>query len=208
MTKGLGGAFLPGGSDLSTGQVVGGTVVSAIIGGTASVISGGKFANGARTASFQFLFNQLGRIFRDVIMESREAAIRRAIDDLKTQSESGLGLDSAEVGAGRYRVGTYVYEDKPIFWGESEFYADGRVNSNGGAFYDLGGNVGAGGLSEPSNVSDWILTVSADTGHPNLQRLEAQLGGAFNVKSIYTWNTDTNVIQHWKRNSVDSNLWR
>ncbi len=61
VTKGLGGAFLPGGSNLSAGQVVGGTVVSAIIGGTASVISGGKFANGARTASFQFLFNQAGK---------------------------------------------------------------------------------------------------------------------------------------------------
>ena len=29
-------------------------------GGTASKITGGKFANGARTAAFQFLFNALG----------------------------------------------------------------------------------------------------------------------------------------------------
>ena len=58
VTKGLGGAFLPSGSNLSTGDVVEGTVVSAVIGGTASVISGGKFANGANTAAFQYLFNQ------------------------------------------------------------------------------------------------------------------------------------------------------
>lgn len=58
VTKGLGGAFLPGGSNLTTKQVVGGAVASAIIGGTASVISGGKFSNGAKTAAFQYLFNQ------------------------------------------------------------------------------------------------------------------------------------------------------
>jgi hypothetical protein len=58
VTKGLGGAFLPGGDKLSTGEIVKGTVVSAIIGGTASKISGGKFANGAQTGAFQYMFNQ------------------------------------------------------------------------------------------------------------------------------------------------------
>jgi RHS repeat-associated protein len=61
VTKGAGGAWLPGGARLSSGQIAGGTVVSAIIGGTASVISGGKFANGANTGAFQYLFNQAGR---------------------------------------------------------------------------------------------------------------------------------------------------
>ena len=59
VTKGFGGAFLPGGEGLSTAQVARGTVVSAIIGGTASKISGGKFANGAQTAVFQYLYNQM-----------------------------------------------------------------------------------------------------------------------------------------------------
>lgn len=58
VTKGLGGAFLPGGSNLKAGDVVKGTVISMVIGGTASVISGGKFANGANTAAMQYLFNQ------------------------------------------------------------------------------------------------------------------------------------------------------
>ncbi|CAM3722259.1 hypothetical protein RHSA111115_03670 [Rheinheimera salexigens] len=60
VTKGAGGAWLPGGGDLGAGDVAYGTVVSAVIGGTASVISGGKFANGAQTAAFQYLFNQIG----------------------------------------------------------------------------------------------------------------------------------------------------
>ena len=58
VTKGIGGAFLPGGGKLTTGEIAQGTVISAIIGGTASKISGGKFANGAQTGAFQFLFNQ------------------------------------------------------------------------------------------------------------------------------------------------------
>jgi hypothetical protein len=37
----------------------GGTVASAIVGGLASVASGGKFANGAVTAAFGYLFNQV-----------------------------------------------------------------------------------------------------------------------------------------------------
>jgi RHS repeat-associated protein len=58
VTKGLGGAFLPAGDNLTNGQIFKGAVISAVIGGTSSRISGGKFANGASTGAFQFLFNQ------------------------------------------------------------------------------------------------------------------------------------------------------
>jgi len=61
VTKGMGGALLPGGDNLTTAQVAQGTVISAIIGGTASVISGGKFSNGAKTAAMQYLYNQAGK---------------------------------------------------------------------------------------------------------------------------------------------------
>ncbi|RZM71093.1 type IV secretion protein Rhs, partial [Pseudoalteromonas rubra] len=60
ITKGAGGAFLPGGAGLSAIQIAKGTVVSSIIGGTVSAITGGKFANGARTGAMQFLLNQAG----------------------------------------------------------------------------------------------------------------------------------------------------
>lgn len=64
VTKGLSGKYLPAGTNLGGKEVARGTVVSAIIGGTASVISGGKFANGARTATYQYLFNQAGNSFK------------------------------------------------------------------------------------------------------------------------------------------------
>jgi RHS repeat-associated protein len=43
----------------NVGDLFGGTVVSAVVGGVASVAGGGKFANGAVTAAFGYLFNQL-----------------------------------------------------------------------------------------------------------------------------------------------------
>ncbi|WP_202820318.1 hypothetical protein, partial [Roseateles aquatilis] len=39
------------------GRLIGGAIASAVIGGTASVLGGGKFANGAETAAFGYLFN-------------------------------------------------------------------------------------------------------------------------------------------------------
>ena len=43
--------------DVSSGAIAERTVVAAVIGGTSSVISGGKFANGAQTAAMAHLFN-------------------------------------------------------------------------------------------------------------------------------------------------------
>ena len=44
-------------ADRSTGNIVGRTAVAAVVGGTASELGGGKFANGARTAAFAHLVN-------------------------------------------------------------------------------------------------------------------------------------------------------
>ncbi len=41
----------------SAGGIAKGTAVLAVVGGTASVLGGGKFANGAQTAAFGYLFN-------------------------------------------------------------------------------------------------------------------------------------------------------
>ena len=89
VTKGAGGVFLPGGSDLSGGQVAYGTVVSAIIGGTASEISGGKFANGASTAVFQYLFNQA--VKSTITKVTKQISRRVSVDGRVVTSERELG---------------------------------------------------------------------------------------------------------------------
>jgi hypothetical protein len=61
---------------LSSGEIAQGTIVSAVIGGTASRISGGKFANGAQTGAFQYLFNQVSSSLRqteDALITDEEA---------------------------------------------------------------------------------------------------------------------------------------
>ncbi|WP_159084052.1 FG-GAP-like repeat-containing protein [Saccharobesus litoralis] len=82
VTKGAGGVYLPGGSNLSTGEIAYGTVVSAVIGGTASVISGGKFANGAQTAAFQYLLNQAGESLKIGKATPEEAKILKLVRGL------------------------------------------------------------------------------------------------------------------------------
>ena len=51
-----------------------GTVISAVVGGTASVLGGGKFANGAQTGAFSYLFNQLTQQGRESMEEMRARA--------------------------------------------------------------------------------------------------------------------------------------
>ncbi len=56
------GAFLNPNS--GQGNILTRTALAAIIGGTASAVGGGKFANGAYTAAMQHLFNEETRAFR------------------------------------------------------------------------------------------------------------------------------------------------
>ncbi len=50
-------------ADRSTGNIVGRTAVAAVVGGTASKLGGGKFANGAVTAAFAYTFANAARRF-------------------------------------------------------------------------------------------------------------------------------------------------
>jgi len=62
-TKGVMGAANFNSVDPSFGAVLGQTTVAAVVGGTVSHVTGGKFANGARTAAYGHLFNGLGKYF-------------------------------------------------------------------------------------------------------------------------------------------------
>lgn len=60
LVKGLSGSISSIKAFTINGKSIGQAAVSAVIGGTASKISGGKFANGAVTGTFQNLYNQQG----------------------------------------------------------------------------------------------------------------------------------------------------
>ncbi|WP_277948949.1 T6SS effector amidase Tae4 family protein, partial [Pseudoalteromonas piscicida] len=53
-------------NDISSGAIIGRTVIAGIVGGTASKISGGKFGNGAATAAMAQLFNQETSNYKNV----------------------------------------------------------------------------------------------------------------------------------------------
>ena len=67
LAAGLGAAASPLISDAfpnprtNTASLFGGTVASAVVGGPGNVAGGGKFANGAVTAAFGYLFNQVAK---------------------------------------------------------------------------------------------------------------------------------------------------
>ena len=68
------------------GAIVTRTAVSAAIGGTASKLSGGSFANGAQTGAFQQLFNSVIHEFRKYTSrEARYAGAQAAMHELKKQ---------------------------------------------------------------------------------------------------------------------------
>ncbi|KZW98689.1 hypothetical protein JL49_21760 [Pseudoalteromonas luteoviolacea] len=64
--------------------IAGRTTVAAIIGGTASVLTGGKFANGAKTAAMMHLVNGEGRTFLE---KGSRKTTRRVIKDGKNVVE-------------------------------------------------------------------------------------------------------------------------
>ena len=84
------------------GDVTIGAVASAIIGGTVSELTGGKFANGAITAAYAYIFNQVSARF---IRSSGLLSVR----DTETNQEasgqffSGTGADD-QIPAGRYAI--------------------------------------------------------------------------------------------------------
>lgn len=75
-----------------------GTFVSAAIGGTASVLGGGKFANGARTAAYGYLFNCLGH--PGACTKADQPAIRQAAANCDGDMACirGLYVDARQAG--------------------------------------------------------------------------------------------------------------
>jgi len=91
------------GDNRNFGTVLAKTAVSAAIGGTASKLSGGNFANGAATGAFQQLFNHT------------VSEVRKQFEEAKTQARQD-GLNKASEYFGEYQPGDgapHFYEIGP-----------------------------------------------------------------------------------------------
>ncbi len=92
---GLGGFLSPSGSDTATHNILTRTALAAIIGGTASAVGGGKFANGAYTAAMQHLFNEeTKKTIRSLSGITRKGVKISVLID-RTEGKNGLGINAS-----------------------------------------------------------------------------------------------------------------
>jgi RHS repeat-associated protein len=102
-----------------------GTMRAAVIGGTVSVIGGGKFANGARTAAYQYLFNKCahGSCTKEDIPDIRkrmvecagkQTCIREVAADYRQAGGSGAGSDPVEVLKGFFKWSSLPLDLNPL----------------------------------------------------------------------------------------------
>ncbi|KNC68160.1 hypothetical protein AC626_06485 [Pseudoalteromonas rubra] len=85
--------------NLSSSAVAGRVAVAALVGGTASVISGGKFANGARTAALAQLLNAEAEAFR------RGKLAHKVLQAELKRRDPGQWKDEVEVNSQRTKNG-------------------------------------------------------------------------------------------------------
>lgn len=111
-------------ADLIPKNAIAGTIVSAAVGGTASVLGGGTFANGAQTAAFGYLFNCL----TTKCAEAREKGLLPnedqsrnifAISRLPDASTVAIDAMGQELAADMYF--TALEADKGMTWVERVF---------------------------------------------------------------------------------------
>jgi hypothetical protein len=121
--------------------MIGNTAIEAVIGGTISMIGGGKFANGAQTGAFRYLFNDSAEHFFASGNHDYEV-ISPAVC-----STSSLGCSIASVALQIQSIGAFPGQDR-------------RVLNNGNAQYFVASVI-------PYVTSDPILSSATSTGIVN-----------------------------------------
>lgn len=123
------------------------TSIAAVAGGTASELSGGKFANGALTASFQHLFNAEGEKIKGLLFADRSFAIEKIQVDGEeiTKGEylqrfiNGTNRRLREAGSD-YRVKLELVDDEESFRAIVKVYENGSYIT--GSFVSHGDMTG------------------------------------------------------------------
>lgn len=133
---GFASSALAGASSLAPGGTTGQTVAAAVVGGTASAIGGGKFANGAVSGAFTYMFNHAAH--------GNASADNRDWLDRASDFAAGFG-DTISFGATRYIRNHIGFYDGTVNY-DSASYTVGEV-SGVAASVALGGagslNAGA-----------------------------------------------------------------
>jgi len=195
ISKGFGGAFLPGGKNLTAGQVAKGTIASALIGGTVTAISGGKFANGATTGAFQALFNAYSEW-----MKSRQSAVNYLKN--KTLSEyrfynnpRNQNYPHVENNVDR-NVGGYMVK-KDSWFGDAEYRVNLRITKWAAKGQPVHGPMNSGPFSM-GDVSAWAIV---DHEGLDINRILNTAATDFNGASVHIYTPENNVWQDFEYNA-------
>jgi hypothetical protein len=116
---------------------VSGTITSAIVGGTASVLGGGTFANGAQTAAFGYLFNYCAHNgcfdrrfdFNDAVDQWRNGN-GSTVTDVKANELNLTDATYTKVKDGAYLIHTSIKFDTGAIYGTviGDLSADGTMS--------------------------------------------------------------------------------
>lgn len=99
-----------GASELGIKSAEGQYVLAAVAGGTASQLAGGRFANGALTAAFGYLFNQAGQSGRDPL-DRHNLEVDRLIGEDIAKGYTLVDISVRVEMDGQLRVYDYVIHD-------------------------------------------------------------------------------------------------
>ena len=122
-------------------------MATTVVGGTVSVIGGGKFANGAAQAGFGYLFNHLGSSPEDSLTPASGPGLRVTLDDVSNFA-AGVG-DTLSLG-GTAKVRDWL--DIGSVDSNSTAYGAGEVTGVG-----IGAATGAAGLRAVAGpMKQWV----------------------------------------------------
>ena len=191
ITKGIGGKYLPTGSELGQPEIAQGVIISAVIGGTSSVISGGKFANGASTAAYQYLFNEASQALK------RKYAAKQAIFNVRNIYNANLEMGNRDAGLS---LGSYIYQ----YEGETSYRYELKAKALAALGFDVNSAPLAGYSSPEINswfrqnrkVTDWVLAISPDDA------VNFVIADQRRVLSVYVWYSSSDTAFHYTRNSM------
>ncbi len=98
--------------------------VSALVGGSVSAATGGKFGNGAITGAFQMAFNEIAHAQRI----ENDKALQLGIDEVKKYNPESIETNQ-EIGGKIYELNNEVYASDPVF-GNCQGLEDCGINLN------------------------------------------------------------------------------
>ena len=178
----LAGPLIPGG-DGPISKLIG----KSVVGGLSSVLGGGKFGNGAATAAFGFLFNQLAHASREAAASTR---LKTALSDLGPEYISP-GVDVNENIRRAQTMGPKEYYETVKSFGEWDYKQLDRR-------YEDFGNFNFGATCSAQTFSSTICSAGAGAYQIKSGTSDPKWGGFFGS----SWGDDP-VDQRWISNGQE-----